>query len=105
MIKEPPPQVPSIDIKPREINFLGDPGKKTVVVTNIGAIPVSLSVKPETQTRYLIDTSQCNGVLLSPTKSCSIVVDGTVAVRVGASTRIVISYAGRTEFVPVFSKR
>ncbi len=104
MIKEPPPQVPSIDIKPREINFLGDPGKKTVVVTNIGAIPVSLSVKPETQTRYLIDTSQCNGVVLSPTKQCSIVVDGTVAVRLGTSTRIVISYAGRTEFVPVLAK-
>jgi hypothetical protein len=105
MIKAQPPQVPSIDIKPREINFFGDPGKKTIVVTNIGAIPVSLSVKPETQTRYLIDASQCNGVVLSPKMPCSIVVDGTVAVRLGTSTRIVISYAGRTEFVPVFAKR
>lgn len=104
MVKEQPLQLPSIDIKPREINFNGDPGKKTIAVTNIGAIPVSLSVKPETQTRYLIDTSQCNGVVLSPTKQCSIVVDGTIAVRLGTSTRIVISYAGRTEFVPVRAK-
>ena len=104
MVKEQPPQLPNIDIKPREINFLGDPGKKTIVVTNIGAIPVSLSVKPETQTRYLVDASQCNAAVLSPAKQCSIVVDGTFAVRLGTSTRIAISYDGRTEFVPVRAK-
>jgi hypothetical protein len=101
VIKQPQP---SIDIKPREINFLGDPGKKTVVVTNIGAVPVTLSAKPETVSRYLIDASQCN-VTLAPGQHCTILIDGTVAVRIGSSTRIVISYAGRTEFVPVLANR
>jgi HYDIN/CFA65/VesB-like, Ig-like domain len=102
LIKEAPPQLPSIDIKPREINFHGDPGKKTIVVTNTGAVPVSLSAKPETTSRYLIDVKQCN-VTLAPGQQCTISIDGAVAVRIGASARVAISYLGRTEFVPVLA--
>jgi hypothetical protein len=98
-----PPQLPSIDIKPREINFHGDPGKKTIVVTNTGPIPVDLSAKPETTSRYLIDATQCNGTL-APGKQCTITVDGTFAVRIGASVRVAISYPGHTELVPVAAK-
>jgi hypothetical protein len=103
MVKEQPPQLPSIDIKPREINFHGDPGKKTIVVTNTGAVPVSLSAKPETTSRYLIDASPCN-VTLGPGRQCTISIDGTYAVRIGSSARVAISYLGRTEFVPVLAK-
>ena len=103
LIKEAPPQLPSIDIKPREINFHGDPGKKTIVVTNTGAIPVSVAAKPETTTRYLIDTKPCN-VTLAPGQQCTITVDGTIAVRIGSSARVVISYLGRNELVPVAAK-
>jgi len=103
LIKEQPPQLPSIDIKPREINFHGDPGKKTIDVTNTGAVPVSLTAKPETTSRYLIDAAPCN-VTLAPGKHCTITVDGTFAVRIGASARVVISYAGRTELVAVAAK-
>ncbi len=93
-------QLPSIEINPREINFHGDPGTKKVVITNTGAIPVTLGVKPETASRYLIDTSQCNRQLM-PRDSCTISIDGRIAVRIGASSRIVVSYAGRTEIVSV----
>jgi len=102
--RQPPPQLlPSIDIAPREINFNGDPGTKKIVITNTGPIAVALGVKPETASRYLIDTSQCNKQLL-PRDSCTISVDGRIAVRIGASARIAVSYAGRTEFVPVRAK-
>ena len=103
LIKEAPPQLPSIDIKPREINFHGDPGKKTIVVTNTGAIPVSVAAKPETTSRYLIDTKPCN-VTLAPGQQCTITVDGTIAVRIGSSARVVISYLGLNELVPVAAK-
>jgi hypothetical protein len=100
----PPAEFLKIDISPREINFHGEPGKQSVAVANVGTMPVTLSVKPETQTRYLIDASQCNGVTLSPGKRCMIVIDGTYGVNAGTSTRIVISYSGRNEFVPVRPK-
>jgi hypothetical protein len=99
----PPPQVPSIDINPREINFRGDPGKKTIVVTNTGPVPVALSAKPEGASRYLIDTSQCNRQLL-PQDRCTISIDGTIAVRIGASSVIVIGYPGFTDRVKVLAK-
>jgi hypothetical protein len=101
--RRPPPQVASIDINPREINFHGDPGKKTIVVTNTGPIPVALSAKPAGASRYLIDTSQCNRQLL-PRDSCTISIDGTIAVRIGASSAIVISYPGFTTGVKVLAK-
>jgi hypothetical protein len=102
-IVEQPPQVPSIDINPREINFHGDPGKKTIVITNTGPVPVNLSAKPEGASRYLIDTSQCNRQL-PPRDRCTISIDGTIAVRIGASSVVVISYPGFRDGVKVLAR-
>ncbi|HYU26019.1 MAG TPA: choice-of-anchor D domain-containing protein, partial [Thermoanaerobaculia bacterium] len=100
----PPTGFPKIEIRPREINFQGQPGKATIDVTNVGTVPVKLAVKPETETRYVIDARQCNGVSLPPGKRCTIFVDGTTARALGQKTRVAISYAGRIDFVPVFPK-
>jgi hypothetical protein len=102
-VREAPPQFPSIDIKPREINFHGDPGTKTIVVTNTSTVPVSLSAKPETTSRYLINAEPCN-VTLAPGQQCTITIDGRFGVRIGTSARVAISYLGRTELVPVAAK-
>jgi hypothetical protein len=101
----PPPQVPPIVIvEPRAINFLGDPGTKRIVVRNNGQLPVQLSVKPETPSRYLIDAKECEAAPLQPGRQCAIVVDGLIAVRLGAATRLVISYAGGSQVVPVAAR-
>ena len=100
-VAPPPSEFLKIDISPREINFHGEPSKQSIAVTNVGTVPVTLNVKQETATRYLVDASQCTGATLSPGKRCMIVIDGTYGVNSGTSTRIVISYSGRNEFVPV----
>jgi hypothetical protein len=101
----PPPQVPIVIVEPREINFLGDPGTKRIVVRNNGQLPVQLSVKPEAPSRYGIDAKDCEARPLQAGGQCAIVVNGLVAVRLGAATRIVISYAGGSQVVPVFARR